>query len=185
MRGRCDAGRAPLVREWDRTFHVLDQQVHLDGCVARSALLWGAHACAACVNGKVALFVGHNACIRCMSATLVLTAARRFLRWEVLQDVAFVDEADGVKNIWSKSNVSEDFDMALRLQLKGYSIRCTRRVSSLVSVCADMCVCRWALYSNGGFKEGVSLMADDELNRWEKYAYGCNECVAVCPGVQG
>ena len=46
--------------------------------------------------------------------------------------------------------------MALRLQLAGYTIR-------------------WASYSNGGFKEGVSLTCDDELNRWEKYAYGCNE----------
>ncbi|KAH9916435.1 uncharacterized protein B0H18DRAFT_1087329 [Fomitopsis serialis] len=30
-------------------------------------------------------------------------------------------------------------------------------------------------YSLGGFKEGVSLTCDDELNRWQKYAYGCNE----------
>lgn len=49
--------------------------------------------------------------------------------------------------------MSEDFDMALRLQIKGYIIR-------------------WATYSNGGFKEGVSLTVDDELNRWQKYAYG-------------
>ena len=31
---------------------------------------------------------------------------------------------------------------------------------------------RWATYSEGGFKEGVSLTVDDELNRWQKYAYG-------------
>jgi len=31
---------------------------------------------------------------------------------------------------------------------------------------------RWATYSKGGFKEGVSLSVDDELNRWQKYAYG-------------
>ena len=43
--------------------------------------------------------------------------------------------------------------MALRLQMCGYIIR-------------------WATYSKGGFKEGVSLTADDELNRWQKYAYG-------------
>lgn len=30
---------------------------------------------------------------------------------------------------------------------------------------------RWATYSQGGFKEGVSLTCDDELNRWQKY--GC------------
>jgi hypothetical protein len=94
----------------------------------------------ACANGEVAPFVGHNA----------------FLRWSAIQDAAFIDPADGKKKIWSESNVSEDFDMALRLQLKGYTIR-------------------WASYSKGGFKEGVSLTCDDEINRWEKYAYGCSE----------
>ncbi|KIJ60764.1 hypothetical protein HYDPIDRAFT_98170 [Hydnomerulius pinastri MD-312] len=93
-----------------------------------------------CANGEVAPFVGHNA----------------FLRWQALQDAAFVDSADGRQKIWSESNVSEDFDMALRLQLRGYIIR-------------------WATYSKGGFKEGVSLTVDDELNRWQKYAYGCSE----------
>ncbi|KAI6026515.1 glycosyl transferase family group 2-domain-containing protein [Pisolithus microcarpus] len=78
-------------------------------------------------------------------------------RWSALQDAAFNDPADKDKiKIWSESNVSEDFDMALRLQLKGYVIR-------------------WATYSKGGFKEGVSLTVDDELNRWQKYAYGCSE----------
>lgn len=94
-----------------------------------------------CANGEVAPFVGHNA----------------FLRWSALQDAAFVD-TDGAEKIWSESNVSEDFDMALRLQLKGYIIR-------------------WAAYSEGGFKEGVSLTVDDELNRWQKYSYGCNELI--------
>jgi cellulose synthase/poly-beta-1,6-N-acetylglucosamine synthase-like glycosyltransferase len=95
-----------------------------------------------CANGEVAPFVGHNA----------------FLRWSALQDAAFIDSADGKKKIWSESNVSEDFDMALRLQLKGYIIR-------------------WATYSEGGFKEGVSLTVDDELNRWQKYSYGCSELI--------
>ena len=40
--------------------------------------------------------------------------------------------------------------MSLRLQMRGYSLR-------------------WATYSHGGFKEGVSLTCDDELNRWQKY----------------
>ncbi|KAI0707462.1 glycosyl transferase family group 2-domain-containing protein [Cerioporus squamosus] len=93
-------------------------------------------------NGEVAPFVGHNA----------------FLRWSALQDAAFIDPADGEKKIWSETNVSEDFDMALRLQLAGYIIR-------------------WAAYSEGGFKEGVSLTCDDELNRWQKYSYGCNELI--------
>lgn len=43
--------------------------------------------------------------------------------------------------------------MALRLLLKGYTLR-------------------WATYSEGGFKEGVSLTVVDELARWQKYAYG-------------
>ncbi|KAJ7705304.1 glycosyl transferase family group 2-domain-containing protein [Mycena rosella] len=94
----------------------------------------------ACANGEVAPFMGHNA----------------FLRWKAIQDAAFIDPADGKEKIWSESNVSEDFDMALRLLLRGYIIR-------------------WATYSNGGFKEGVSLTVDDELNRWQKYAYGCSE----------
>jgi cellulose synthase/poly-beta-1,6-N-acetylglucosamine synthase-like glycosyltransferase len=97
----------------------------------------------ACANGEVAPFVGHNA----------------FLRWSALQDAAFEDPGDNNKKlIWSETNVSEDFDMALRLQLKGFAIR-------------------WATYSEGGFKEGVSLTCDDELNRWQKYAYGCNELI--------
>ncbi|KAI0264807.1 hypothetical protein BGY98DRAFT_1039088, partial [Russula aff. rugulosa BPL654] len=25
------------------------------------------------------------------------------------------------------------------------------------------------------YSEGVSLTCDDELNRWQKYSYGCNE----------
>jgi hypothetical protein len=94
-----------------------------------------------CANGEVAPFVGHNA----------------FLRWSALQEAAFTD-VDGVQKIWSETNVSEDFDMALRVQLKGYIVR-------------------WAKYSEGGFKEGVSLTIDDELNRWQKYSYGCNELI--------
>ncbi|KDR73818.1 hypothetical protein GALMADRAFT_251646 [Galerina marginata CBS 339.88] len=95
-----------------------------------------------CANGEVAPFVGHNA----------------FLRWSAVQDAAFVDPADGKKRQWSEANVSEDFDLALRLLLKGYNLR-------------------WATYSNGGFKEGVSLTVVDELARWQKYAYGCNEII--------
>ncbi|PFH48495.1 hypothetical protein AMATHDRAFT_65339 [Amanita thiersii Skay4041] len=94
-----------------------------------------------CANGEVAPFVGHNA----------------FLRWSAVQDASFID-ADGKRKQWSEANVSEDFDLALRLLLKGYTLR-------------------WATYSNGGFKEGVSLTVVDELARWQKYAYGCNEII--------
>jgi len=52
--------------------------------------------------------------------------------------------------------VSEDFDMALRLQALGYNLR-------------------FGSYHGDGFKEGVSLTVYDELARWQKYAYGCAE----------
>ncbi|KAJ7704828.1 glycosyl transferase family group 2-domain-containing protein [Mycena rosella] len=90
-----------------------------------------------CANGEVAPFVGHNA----------------FLRWSAIQDAAFVDPADGLAKIWSESNVSEDFDMALRLQV------CAARVPHPLG---DIL----------GGREGVSLSVEDELNRWQKYSYG-------------
>ncbi|KAE9379340.1 hypothetical protein N431DRAFT_540949 [Stipitochalara longipes BDJ] len=77
-----------------------------------------------------------------------------FLRWKAIQSVAF--EEDGKVKYWSDSHVSEDFDQALRLQIAGFIIRL-------------------ASYHNGGFQEGVSLTVFDELARWEKYTYGCNE----------
>ncbi|CAK7274281.1 hypothetical protein SEPCBS119000_006088 [Sporothrix epigloea] len=77
------------------------------------------------------------------------------LRWSAIQQVAYVDD-DGYDKFWSESHVSEDFDMSLRLQCEGYIIRL-------------------AAWAGGGFKEGVSLTVYDELARWEKYAYGCNE----------
>jgi len=77
------------------------------------------------------------------------------LRWSALQEVAYEDD-DGYEKFWSESTVSEDFDMSLRLQVTGYIIRL-------------------ASYTGDGFKEGVSLTVYDELSRWEKYAFGCNE----------
>ena len=111
----------------------------------------------ACANGEVAPFVGHNAYVRAARVFANVGAHAfkflyRFLRWKAVQDAAFIDR-DGKEKIWSESHVSEDFDMAMRLQMRGYIIR-------------------WATYSKGGFKEGVSLTVDDELNRWQKYAYG-------------
>lgn len=77
------------------------------------------------------------------------------LRWSAIQQVSYEDE-DGYEKFWSESHVSEDFDMSLRLQCAGYIIRL-------------------AAWAGEGFKEGVSLTVYDELARWEKYAYGCNE----------
>ncbi|KAH6999207.1 glycosyl transferase family group 2-domain-containing protein [Ilyonectria sp. MPI-CAGE-AT-0026] len=93
-------------------------------------------------SGDVAPFVGHNA----------------ILRWKAIQSIAFVDPSDGQTKWWSDAHVSEDFDISLRLQMAGMTVRL-------------------ATYHNGEFKEGVSLTLYDELTRWEKYAYGCNELV--------
>ncbi|KAI1463737.1 glycosyl transferase family group 2-domain-containing protein [Daldinia caldariorum] len=90
-------------------------------------------------NGDVAPFVGHNA----------------ILRWGAVRQISYRDE-DGYDKVWSESHVSEDFDMSLRLQCRGYIVRL-------------------AAWADEDFKEGVSLTVYDELARWEKYAYGCNE----------
>jgi membrane glycosyltransferase len=91
-------------------------------------------------NGDVAPFVGHNA----------------ILRWSAVQDIAYDCPDDLRIKYWSEATVSEDFDMALRLQSAGYLVR-------------------FGAYTGDGFKEGVSLTVYDELARWEKYAYGCSE----------
>ncbi|KAK7203186.1 putative glycosyltransferase family 2 protein [Myxozyma melibiosi] len=95
----------------------------------------------ATAGGDAAAFVGHNA----------------FLRWSALQELAYEDKTDNNRvKYWSEQHVSEDFEVSLKLQTKGYTIR-------LVS------------YTNDQFEEGVSLTVYDELTRWQKYAYGCNE----------
>ncbi|OCF59087.1 hypothetical protein L486_03586 [Kwoniella mangroviensis CBS 10435] len=99
------------------------------------------HAISYCTaSGEVAPFVGHNA----------------FLRWSALQECMSVDPDDGINKIWSEDHVSEDFQIAVTLQIKGYTVR-------------------WATYTGGAFEEGVSLTCDDEINRWQKYAFGCSE----------
>jgi len=96
----------------------------------------------AVASGDVAPFVGHNAIIR----------------WTAVQSIGYDDELDAREKWWSEETVSEDFDMALRLQSAGYLVRL-------------------AGYTGDGFKEGVSLTVYDELARWEKYAYGCSELI--------
>ncbi|KAK6383810.1 hypothetical protein LTS17_003102 [Exophiala oligosperma] len=96
----------------------------------------------AVANGDVAAFVGHNA----------------ILRWSAVQDVRYSDAVTGSEKYWAENTVSEDFDMALRLQGRGY-------------------ILRFGTYCGDKFKEGVSLTVYDELARWEKYAYGCAELV--------
>lgn len=96
----------------------------------------------AVANGDVAPFVGHNA----------------ILRWAAVQSIGYDCSIDNREKFWSEATVSEDFDMALRLQSEGY-------------------VVRLGGYTGDGFKEGVSLTVYDELARWEKYAYGCSELI--------
>lgn len=76
-------------------------------------------------------FVGHNA----------------LLRWKAMEAIAF--EEDGQMKYWTDSHVSEDFQLALRLQIKGSIVRL-------------------ASYHGDEFKEGVSLTVFDELLRWQK-----------------
>ncbi|THZ35155.1 hypothetical protein D6C90_07453 [Aureobasidium pullulans] len=84
----------------------------------------------AIANGDVAPFVGHNA----------------ILRWSAVQDIAYDCTDDLREKYWSEATVSEDFDMALRLQSAGYLVR-------------------FGAYMGDGFKEGVSLTVYDELAR--------------------
>jgi len=84
-------------------------------------------------SGEVAPFVGHNA----------------FLRWAAVQSVARKEQG-GYVAYWSESHVSEDFDMALRCQIGGSTVRLAK-------------------YHGEGFQEGVSLTYYDEIARWQKY----------------
>lgn len=54
-------------------------------------------------SGDPAPLVGHNA----------------FLRWSAIREVSWVDSKDGERKFWSEAHVSEDFDLALRLQVGG------------------------------------------------------------------
>ncbi|GAA6034551.1 hypothetical protein JCM8097_005388 [Rhodosporidiobolus ruineniae] len=78
-----------------------------------------------------------------------------YLRYSAMQHQA-MDNPDG--KFWSEEHVSEDFVMSLNMTRAGY-------------------ITRWATYALGGYQEGVSLTCDDELNRWQKYAFGCSEMV--------
>ncbi|EXJ56310.1 uncharacterized protein A1O5_12577 [Cladophialophora psammophila CBS 110553] len=97
----------------------------------------------AVANGDIAPFIGHNAIIR----------------WSALQ-AGKLTTVDGKSTFWAENCVSEDFEMALRLQSLGY----ITRFSTIFGI-------------SSGFEEGVSLTVYDEVARWEKYAYGCCELI--------
>lgn len=106
----------------------------------------------AVASGDIAPFVGHNA----------------FLRWSAIQFIGYYSEEDGREKWWSEETVSEDFDMALRLQAAGYLVR----LAGFASPDGEL------------FEEGVSLTVYDELTRWEKYAYGCSEvCISMSSAI--
>ena len=89
----------------------------------------------AVANGDVAPFVGHNA----------------VLRWSAIQSIGYDCELDHREKFWSEDTVSEDFDIALRLQGLGW-------------------VLRLGAYTGEGFQEGVSLTVYDELARCTSYS---------------
>ena len=90
-------------------------------------------------GGDLCPFLGHNA----------------FLRWSAMEEVARRRD-DGSLEWWSEAHVSEDFEIALRCQVAGYTTR-------------------MATYNRDEFREGVSLTVYDEIARWSKYAWGCSE----------
>ena len=93
-------------------------------------------------NGDGTPLVGHNA----------------FLRWAALQKVAYSDKhclSHQVK-YWSECNVSEDFDMCIRLGNHGM-------------------FGRYVMYTGDDFQEGVSLSYMDEIIKFKKFAYGACE----------
>lgn len=83
----------------------------------------------------------HPAIFVCLPLFLILFAP-------AIQSIGNLE--DGYTAFWSESHVSEDFTVALRLQIGGSIIRL-------------------ATYHDDEFKEGVSLTIYDELARWEKY----------------
>lgn len=74
-----------------------------------------------------------------------------FMNRVALESVAFDDG-----KWWSEDNVSEDFDMSLRLNINGY-------------------YGRYITYTGPGFIEGVSLCYSDEIIKFRRYSYGACE----------
>lgn len=90
-------------------------------------------------GGDLCPFLGHNA----------------FIRWDGVKEVSPVEGEYDVR-YWSEEHVSEDFELALRMQTAGYSTRL-------------------ATYDDEEWLEGVSITVYDEISRWTKYAWGCSE----------
>eukprot|EP00877_Chromochloris_zofingiensis_P011428 jgi/Chrzof1/6539/Cz19g00110.t1 len=90
--------------------------------------------------GDQAPLVGHNA----------------FLRWSAVKQISFTDDEPNKVKYWSEDNVSEDFDLFIRLANNNLSGR-------------------YVMYTGEDFQEGVSLTYIDEIIKWRKFAYGACE----------
>jgi len=91
-------------------------------------------------NGDICPLIGHNIMIR--------TSA--------FMEVTNIKNREGYVEYWSENRVSEDFDLCLRLNAKGY-------------------YGRYICYANSEFREGVSLTYKDEMVKYSKFAYGASE----------
>eukprot|EP00877_Chromochloris_zofingiensis_P006822 jgi/Chrzof1/2393/Cz11g13140.t1 len=90
--------------------------------------------------GDVAPLVGHNA----------------FLRWSAVKKISFTDDEPNKVKYWSEDNVSEDFDLYIRLA-------------------GNNMFGRYVMYTGDDFQEGVSLTYIDEVIKWRKFAFGACE----------
>jgi cellulose synthase/poly-beta-1,6-N-acetylglucosamine synthase-like glycosyltransferase len=90
-------------------------------------------------SGNISPLVGHNV----------------VLKWGVMKECAFVDEK-GILKFWSENRVSEDFDICIRMQNKGY-------------------IGKYMILNDFYFQEGISLTYDDEMKKYSKFAYGASE----------
>ncbi|CAN0057476.1 unnamed protein product [Heterosigma akashiwo] len=105
----------------------------------------------ACSLGDPCPLVGHNA----------------FLRWTALQEVA--DKSllpSGYIQFWTESNVSEDFELSMKMAIAGY-------------------IGRYCVYTGSAFQEGISLSFHDEMMRLKKFTYGaCETIFTAAPSIK-
>lgn len=69
------------------------------------------------------------------------------MRWEAIQFIGYEDKLDQREKWWSEETVSEDFDMALRLQASGYVVR----------------LAGYTALDNTRYEEGVRFVADKKM----------------------
>ncbi|GAA5906947.1 hypothetical protein JCM6882_000009 [Rhodosporidiobolus microsporus] len=111
-------------------------------------------------NGGSAPVMGHNC----------------FIRWSAAQHQA-LNNPDN--KVWDEGHVSEDYVLYMNLNasflLSILPVTGSSPLTSLFASTRAGYITRWATYAHGEFREGVSLTCDEELNRWQKYAFGASE----------